>query len=122
MATLAIAAPGAVAAEPTSENCTPRAGASTAELQAQLASPTLREYCPPGSVEGVKNAINNNNNNTGGGGGVAAEQDDTTAEVGGSGNLPFTGAEIGTFLGLGGALILTGLVLRRSGGRENEVL
>ncbi len=69
-----------------------------AQLQAALNSPLLKMYSGHGGVEAVKSAL--------------GSQTDGTAP---SGNLPFTGAEMLTFVLIGGALVITGFVLRRSG-------
>src|SRR5918998_1471800 len=108
---LAFAAPSAMAAD---EGDCDASTKSTAELRTMLASPTIDEYCPPGTVDEVEGEIADREND---GGAVAGEEDQSppnqAAEVAGSDDLPFTGAEMGTFLALGAALIVTGLALRR---------
>ncbi len=116
---LAVGAPSAFAADPpgTADDCTV-AGKSVEELRAMLASPATNVYCPGGTVDEVEEEIAEQE-----GGGVAGAGDNTppaggeTAQVSGS-NLPFTGAEMGTFAVLGALLVLTGLVLRRTGGSD----
>ena len=119
LASLAFAAPSALAAD--DPTCDVQ-GKTEKELRAMLASPTLDEYCPPGTADEVEAALGDKD--TGGAvspgtdeqpSGEVAPANDQAAEVSNSDNLPFTGAEIGTFLVLGGALVLTGLVLRRGG-------
>jgi hypothetical protein len=68
------------------------------QLQAALGSPLLKTYGGNGGVEAVKSALGNG----------------TTGSAR-AGNLPFTGAEVFTFAGIGGALVLVGFALRRSG-------
>jgi hypothetical protein len=67
-----------------------------AELNAALASPLLRTYGGANGVEAVKGALGSQ----------------TEAQAG-SGALPFTGAELATFVGLGSILLVAGFVLRR---------
>jgi hypothetical protein len=69
-----------------------------AQLQAALSSPLLKEYAGKGGVEAVESAL--------------GSQTDASSP---SGNLPFTGAEMVTFVLIGGALVITGFVLRRTG-------
>lgn len=69
-----------------------------AQLQAALGSPLLQLYGGKGGVEAVKSAL--------------GSQTDASSP---SGNLPFTGAEMITFVLIGGALVITGYVLRRTG-------
>jgi len=71
---------------------------TAAQLQAALGSPLLKTYGGNGGVEAVKSALGNG----------------TTGNAR-AGNLPFTGAEVFTFAGLGGALVVVGFALRRSG-------
>jgi hypothetical protein len=71
---------------------------TTAQLEAALASPLLKEYAGKGGVDAVQSAL--------------GSQTDTSSP---SGNLPFTGAEMVTFVLIGGALVITGFVLRRTG-------
>ena len=125
VALLSFAAPSAVAAD--DPNCDPQ-GKSQAQLQAMLASPTLGEYCAPGTVDEVEAALEERDEAE-----VAGQRSETppssgdvapakeTAEVASADNLPFTGAEMGTFAVLGAVLILTGLVLRRGGCKTEHV-
>jgi hypothetical protein len=126
VALLSFAAPVATAADdPTCD----AQGKSTAQLRGMLASPTVAQYCPPGTVDEIEAELGD----TDGAGEVAGTKDDTpptsgdvapareTAEVASADNLPFTGAEMGTFAVLGAVLILTGFVLRRSGGQSERV-
>jgi hypothetical protein len=75
---------------------------STAALQAALSSPEST-YLSQGGVEAVRSAIGN-------------QAPRTTS----SGTLPFTGAEIATFLALGSGLLVAGFVLRRSSRRDDS--
>ncbi len=122
VALLSFAAPSAVAAD--DPNCD-TAGKSQAQLEAMLASPTVAQYCEPGTVDEVEGVLGERdeaaevagqNDETPSGGDVAPARE--TAEVASADNLPFTGAEMGTFAVLGAVLILTGLVLRRGGATE----
>jgi len=70
---------------------------TAAQLQAALDSPLLAIYGGDGGVEAVKSSLGGQ----------------TTATTG-SGTLPFTGAEVFTFVGIGGALVIAGIVLRRT--------
>ncbi len=74
---------------------------SQADLEAALASPLLKTYGGKGGVEAVKSAL--------------GSQTEGTA---GSGDLPFTGAEMVTFALIGSTLLIAGFVLRRSGRRD----
>jgi len=67
-----------------------------ADLRAALASPLLKTYGGKNGVEAVKSAL-------------GSQTEGTT----GSGELPFTGAELTTFVALGSILLLAGFVLRR---------
>jgi hypothetical protein len=69
---------------------------SRAALDATLSSPLLKVYGGQNGVEAVKSAL-------------GAQ----TAGVAGSGQLPFTGAEMVTFALLGSTLLVAGFVLRR---------
>jgi len=124
LASLAFAAPSAVAAGDPSCDVTAK---SSAELRALLATPTGDQYdaCPDvseeaeaelGRREDVNEVAGTRDRNTPSAGDVAGTKDvaDDTVEVSGT-NLPFTGAEMGTFAVLGACLVLTGLVLRRGG-------
>jgi hypothetical protein len=77
---------------------------SASDLNAALSSPLLKTYGGKNGVEAVKSAL-----------GVQTEG--TT----GSGNLPFTGAEILTFVAIGGTLLVAGFVLRRAGRRHDRI-
>ena len=130
LALLSFAAPTALAVD--DPNCDTQ-GKSTAQLQQMLASPTTAQYCAPGTVDEVEAALGERDEASE----VAGRKDETpptagdvapareaapareTADVASADNLPFTGAEMGTFVVLGAILILTGLVLRR-GGRTTE--
>lgn len=106
LALMAVAVPSAVAASPAGgENC-PTQGMTAAQLQAALANPMTEEYCPAEAVEGAKAGLAQK---------PTQAQPVQAATVGGSDKLPFTGAELVTFLTVGSALIVTGFVLRRSG-------
>jgi hypothetical protein len=107
VASLALAAPAALGASTSTIVTDAQDGHidgnyTNAELRSALASPLLKTYGGSGGVDAVKSA-------------VGSQTDKTT----GSGTLPFTGAEIVTFLLIGGALVLTGIVLRRTGRRED---
>ena len=67
-----------------------------AQLSAALSSPLLKTYGGTNGVEAVRSA--------------AGAQ---TEAAGVSGDLPFTGAELVTFVLIGSGLLLTGFVLRR---------
>jgi hypothetical protein len=88
---------------------------TTAQLRAALASPLLDAYGKGGTggVAGVQAAL----------GAKKAPPPSTPSSsspgTGTTGNLPFTGADILLFVGVGGVLLVSGLVLRRAG-RENE--
>jgi hypothetical protein len=75
---------------------------TAAALRGALGSPLLREYSGQGGVEAVQAAL--------------GDQTKTTVS---SGALPFTGAEIITFVIIGGTLLAAGFVLRRSGRRDD---
>ena len=74
---------------------------SKADLNAALSSPLLKTYGGKNGVEGVKSALGTQ-----------------TEGTSGSGDLPFTGAEMITFALIGGTLLVAGFVLRRSGRRD----
>lgn len=74
---------------------------SQADLNAALDSPLLLTYGGKNGVEGVKSALGTQ-----------------TEGTSGSGDLPFTGAEMITFLVLGSTLLVAGFVLRRTGRRD----
>jgi hypothetical protein len=100
---------------------------TVAQLKAALKSPLLAQYGGQGGVAGVQGAI----------GGKKAPKKVTkptatkttktapaksapkaavaAAPSAPSNNLPFTGADVGLFLVVGGALVGTGIVLRRLG-------
>jgi hypothetical protein len=67
-----------------------------AQLDAALSSPLLKTYGGANGVEAVRSALGAN-----------------TDAAGVSGALPFTGAEMITFVVIGSALLLAGFVLRR---------
>ncbi len=69
---------------------------SRADLRMALASPLLKTYGGKNGVEAVQGAL-------------GTQTEATT----GSGALPFTGAELITFVGLGSTLLVAGFVLRR---------
>jgi hypothetical protein len=69
---------------------------SQAALEAALSGPLLKVYGGANGVEAVRSAL-------------GAQ----TAGVTGSGDLPFTGAELVTFALLGSSLLVAGFVLRR---------
>jgi hypothetical protein len=77
---------------------------TAAALRGALASPLLREYSGPGGVDAVQAAL--------------GDQSKTTTTVA-SGTLPFTGAELITFVIIGGTLLAAGFILRRSGRRDD---
>ncbi len=126
LALLSFAAPSALAGD--DPNCSTQ-GKSQAELQAMLASPTVAQYCAPGTVDEVESTLGRRDDKAE----VAGQKNTTpptsgdvapareTADVASADNLPFTGAEMGTFAVLGAVLILTGLVLRRGGGKAERV-
>lgn len=70
---------------------------SRSDLEAALSSPLLKTYGGKNGVEAVKSALGTQ-----------------TEGTGGSGSLPFTGAEMVTFIVLGSTLLVAGFVLRRS--------
>jgi hypothetical protein len=74
---------------------------SKSDLEAALSSPLLKTYGGKNGVEGVKSALGTQ-----------------TESAGASGSLPFTGAEMVTFIVLGGTLLIAGFVLRRTDRRE----
>ena len=69
---------------------------SQSDLNAALSSPLLKTYGGKNGVEAVKSALGTQ-----------------TEGTGASGNLPFTGAEMITFVVLGSTLLIAGFVLRR---------
>jgi len=78
---------------------------SASQLRAALSSAEGDTYIGRGGVEAIRSAIGN--------------QTPVTAS---SGTLPFTGAEIATFLALGSGLLVAGFVLRRSSRRDDSPL
>jgi hypothetical protein len=72
---------------------------SQAQLRTALASPLLAQYGGSGGVAGVQAALTHK----------------TTPGTGHAGSLPFTGADIGLFLAVGGVLVVAGVALRRFG-------
>jgi opacity protein-like surface antigen len=72
-----------------------------ADLESALSSPLLKTYGGKGGVEAVKSALGSQ-----------------TEGSAGSGDLPFTGAEMVTFALIGSTLLIAGFVLRRSGRRD----
>jgi hypothetical protein len=74
---------------------------SKADLNAALSSPLLKTYGGKNGVEAVKSALGSQ-----------------TEATSGSGDLPFTGAEMVTFLVIGSTLLVAGFVLRRTGRRD----
>lgn len=77
---------------------------SRASLNAALASPLLKTYGGTNGVEAVKSALGSQ----------------TEGPASGSGDLPFTGAEMVTFALIGSTLVIAGFVLRRTG-RHDDV-
>jgi hypothetical protein len=77
-----------------------------AQLQAALASPLLKQYGGQGAVESVLDRL--------------TPKTSAAPATGKGGNLPFTGADIFLFVGVGGGLLAAGLVLRRLGRRDDE--
>lgn len=69
---------------------------SQASLDAALASPLLKTYGGVAGVQAVKSALGAN-----------------TVATSGSGQLPFTGAEMITFAALGSTLVAAGFITRR---------
>ena len=74
---------------------------SKADLNAALSSPLLKTYGGKNGVEAVKSALGSQ-----------------TEATSGSGDLPFTGAEMITFVVIGSTLLVAGFVLRRTGRRD----
>jgi NhaP-type Na+/H+ or K+/H+ antiporter len=74
---------------------------SKSDLNASLSSPLLQTYGGKNGVEAVKSALGTQTENTSG-----------------SGDLPFTGAEMVTFLVIGSTLLVAGFILRRTGRRD----
>jgi len=74
---------------------------SRAYLNAALSSPLLKTYGGKNGVEAVKSALGSQ-----------------TEGTSGSGDLPFTGAEMITFALIGSTLLVAGFVLRRTGRRD----
>ena len=74
---------------------------SKADLNAALSSPLLKTYGGKNGVEAVKSALGSQ-----------------TEGTSGSGDLPFTGAEMITFALIGSTLLVAGFVLRRTGRRD----
>ena len=79
---------------------------TNAQLKAALKSPLLKQYGGQGAVESV----------------ITHVKPKTTAKpaTGVAHNLPFTGADVFLFVGVGGGLLAAGLVLRRFGRRDDE--
>ena len=77
---------------------------SRADLNAALSSPLLKTYGGKNGVEAVKSALGSQ-----------------TEGTSGSGDLPFTGAEMVTFALIGSTLLVAGFVLRRTGRRDELV-
>src|SRR3954447_2695031 len=75
-----------------------------ADLNAALSSPLLKTYGGKNGVEAVKSALGSQ-----------------TEATSGSGDLPFTGAEMVTFLVIGSTLLVAGFVLRRTGRRDELI-
>ena len=75
---------------------------SRADLNAAFSSPLLKTYGGKNGVEAVKSALGSQ-----------------TEGTSGSGDLPFTGAEMITFALIGSTLIVAGFVLRRTGRRDD---
>jgi hypothetical protein len=73
------------------------------QLQAALGSPLLKTYGGNGGVEAVKSALG------------------SQTQKSSKGNLPFTGAEMITFVLIGGGLLITGFVLRRTGRSDDSL-
>ena len=76
---------------------------SKSNLNAALSSPLLKTYGGKNGVDAVKSALGTQ-----------------TEATSGSGDLPFTGAEMITFALIGSTLLVAGFVLRRSG-RHDEI-
>jgi hypothetical protein len=79
---------------------------TNSQLKAALKSPLLKQYGGQGAVESV----------------ITHVKPKVTAKpaVGVVHNLPFTGSDVFLFVGVGGALLAAGLVLRRFGRRDDE--
>jgi hypothetical protein len=92
---------------------------TTAQLRAALASPLLAAYGKGGTggVAGVQAALGAKKATPPSSG--PSTPSTSSPGTGTTGNLPFTGADILLFVGVGGVLLISGLVLRRAG-RENE--
>jgi opacity protein-like surface antigen len=75
---------------------------SKSDLNASLSSPLLQTYGGKNGVEAVKSALGTQTENN----------------TSGSGDLPFTGAEMVTFLVIGSTLLVAGFILRRTGRRD----
>lgn len=74
---------------------------SKSDLNATLSSPLLKTYGGKNGVEAVKSALGTQ-----------------TEGTSGSGDLPFTGAEMITFALIGSTLLIAGFVLRRTNRRD----
>ena len=74
---------------------------SKSDLNSALSSPLLKTYGGKNGVEAVKSALGTQ-----------------TEGTSGSGDLPFTGAEMVTFVVLGSTLLIAGFVLRRADRRR----
>jgi len=70
---------------------------SKSDLNAALDSPVLKTYGGKNGVEAVRSALGTQ-----------------TEGTSGAGDLPFTGAEMVTFIVLGSSLLIAGFVLRRA--------
>ena len=74
---------------------------SKSDLNSALSSPLLKTYGGKNGVEAVRSALGTQ-----------------TEGTSGSGDLPFTGAEMVTFVVLGSTLLIAGFVLRRADRRR----
>jgi len=77
-----------------------------AQLKAALKSPLLKQYGGQGAVESVITRVK--------------PKATTSPGTGVANNLPFTGADVFLFVGVGGGLLAAGLVLRHFGRRDDE--
>jgi hypothetical protein len=80
---------------------------TNAQLKSALKSPLLRQYGGEGAVESILTR-------------TKPKTVKATPATGPSNNLPFTGADVLLFVGVGGGLVAAGLVLRRFGRRDDE--
>ena len=78
---------------------------TSSQLREALNSPLLQIYGGDNGVGAVKAEL------------ARETQSDNKGTSASSGNLPFTGAEVFTFVGLGAILLVTGIVLRRTNRR-----